>query len=55
MCIRDRYVYWWTGILFPFQYSDDREELEGYLGSQVVSSLMEIAEELKKMCIRDRV
>lgn len=39
----------WTGILFPFQYSDDREELEGYLGSQVVSSLMEIAKELKKV------
>ena len=46
---KEEYVYWWTGILFPFQYSDDREELEGYLGSQVVSSLMEIAKELKKV------
>ena len=43
---KEEYVYWWTGILFPFQYSRDREELEGYLGSQVVSSLMRIAEKL---------
>lgn len=46
---KEEYVYWWTGILFPFQYSDDREQLEGYLGDQIVSSLMAIAEELKKV------
>ena len=45
---KEEYVYWWTGILFPFQYSRDREELEGYLGNQVVSSLMRIAQELEK-------
>ena len=45
---KEEYVYWWTGILFPFQYSRDREELEGYLGSQVVSSLMRIAEKLEE-------
>ncbi len=44
---KEEYVYWWTGILFPFQYSDDRNELEGYLGNQVVSSLMEIADGLR--------
>lgn len=46
---KEEYVYWWTGILFPFQYSNDRKELEGYLGDQVVSSLMAIAEELRKV------
>lgn len=46
---KEEYVYWWTGILFPFQYSDDRDELEAYLGNQVVSSLMEIAGELRKV------
>lgn len=45
---KEEYVYWWTGILFPFQYSRDRKELESYLGSQVVSSLMRIAEKLEK-------
>ncbi len=44
---KEEYVYWWTGILFPFQYSDDRDELEAYLGNQVVSSLMEIADGLR--------
>lgn len=46
---KEEYVYWWTGILFPFQYSSDRDELENYLGNQVVSSLMSIADELRKV------
>lgn len=46
---KEQFVYWLTGILSPFQYSENREELEGYLGDQVVSSLMEIAAELKKV------
>lgn len=46
---KEEYVYWWTGILYPFQYSSDRSELEAYLGNQIVSSLMAIAEELKKV------
>lgn len=45
----DRFVYWWTGILYPFQYAKDRERLEQYLGKQLVSSLMPVAEELKKV------
>lgn len=44
---KEKFVYWWTGILYPFQYSDDRKTLEGYLGNQLVSSLMPIAEKLK--------
>ena len=46
---KEQFVYWWTGVLFPFQYSNDRSELERYLGEQVVSSLMETAEELRKI------
>lgn len=46
---KEKFVYWWTGILYPFQYSDDRKTLEGYLGNQLVSSLMPIAEKLKKV------
>lgn len=46
---KEEVVYWWTGILFPFQYSNDRKELEKYLGSQVVGALMSIADELGKV------
>jgi hypothetical protein len=45
---KEAFVYWWTGVLFPFQYSRNREELEAYLGEQVVGSLIAVAEELKK-------
>ncbi len=45
---KEKTVYWWTGILLPFQYSSDRQELEKYLGSQITDSLMKIAGELKK-------
>lgn len=45
----EQVVYWWTGILFPFQYSRDREMLEEYLGNQIVSSLMAVAETLGKV------
>ena len=46
---KEEFVYWWTGILYPFQYSEDRNTLEGYLGNQLVSSLMPIAAELRKI------
>lgn len=46
---KETFVYWWTGILFPFQYSNDRKELQAYLGNQVVDSLMGIASELGKV------
>lgn len=45
---KEDYIFWWTGVLFPFQYSQDRNELEKYLGSQVVESILPVAEELKK-------
>ncbi|THE11847.1 hypothetical protein E1I69_13245 [Bacillus timonensis] len=46
---KEEFVYWMTGILYPFQYSENREELEEFLGEQVVSALMEVASELKKV------
>ena len=45
---KEEYIFWWTGVLFPFQYSHDRKELEKYLGPQVVSSILPVAEELKR-------
>lgn len=46
---KEEFVYWWTGILLPFQYSSDRDQLEEYLGSQVVGALMDIAGELREI------
>jgi len=44
---REEFVYWWTGVLLPFQYSQSREELEKFIGGQVVGAVMGIAEKLK--------
>jgi hypothetical protein len=41
------FVYWFTGILLPFQYSDDETSLRRLLGSQVTKALMPIAQELR--------
>jgi hypothetical protein len=46
---KEKFVYWWTGILFPFQYSANREELEVYLGEQIVGSLIGVANDLLKI------
>lgn len=45
---KEDFIYWWTGVLFPFQYSRSRQELEDFLGEQVVAALMKVAEALKK-------
>ena len=45
----NEFVYWWTGILYPFQYSRDRKTLEKYLGNQITESLIAISEELSKV------
>ena len=44
----EKFVYWWTGVLLPYQYTNSRKELEGYLGEQVVGALSAIAEKLKE-------
>lgn len=40
------FVQWFTGILMPFQYSDDETELRAYLGSQITDALAPIAQKL---------
>ena len=44
-----RFVRWFTGILMPFQYSDDESELRGYLGSQMTEQLAPIAAALRQV------
>lgn len=41
------HVRWFTGILLPFQYSDDLETARGYLGSQMTDALGAIAARLR--------
>lgn len=45
----EKNVYWWTGILLPFQYARDRETLEAYLGDQIVGALMSVADALSEV------
>ncbi|WP_157560935.1 hypothetical protein [Humibacter albus] len=42
-----RFVQWFTGILMPFQYSNDENEVRAYLGSQITDALIPIAAELR--------
>jgi hypothetical protein len=48
--VKQDYVYWFTGILMPFQYSNDPENLRRFLGSQITEALSPIAEKLRKIC-----
>ncbi|MFI8593095.1 hypothetical protein ACIGCK_01515 [Microbacterium sp. NPDC078428] len=41
------FVRWFTGILLPFQYSDDDSEARAYLGSQMTEALGPIARTLR--------
>lgn len=43
------FVYWFTGILLPFQYSDDERTLRRFLGSQITKALAPIAQELRSI------
>lgn len=43
------FVYWFTGILMPFQYASDEESLKRYLGSQITTALAPIAHELREV------
>ena len=44
-----QFRYWFTGILLPFQYSDDDATLTAYLGSQITRSLGPVAAELRQL------
>ncbi|WP_157560936.1 hypothetical protein [Humibacter albus] len=41
------FVRWFTGILLPFQYSEDDLAARAYLGSQITEALMPIARKLR--------
>ena len=47
--IHDRFTYWFTGILMPFQYAEDEEDVRRFVGRQVAQALMPIARELRKV------
>jgi hypothetical protein len=46
---RQEFVYWFTGILLPFQYAQDEISLRRLLGSQVTKSLAPVAQELRRI------
>ncbi|GAB3616343.1 hypothetical protein GCM10027416_09000 [Okibacterium endophyticum] len=45
--IHDRFTQWFTGILMPFQYAENDEEVRRYVGRQIARSLSPIANELR--------
>lgn len=47
--LHKRFVTWFTGILMPFQYSDDEATLTSFLGSQITRSLGPIAASLREV------
>lgn len=47
--INDRFTYWFTGILMPFQYSESEEEVRHFVGRQMADALLPIARELREI------
>ncbi|SFN60827.1 hypothetical protein [Mycetocola miduiensis] len=47
--IHDRFTYWFTGILMPFQYAEDEEDVRRFVGRQMAEALMPIARELREV------
>ncbi len=45
--VHDRFVYWFTGILMPFQYAEDEQDVRRFVGKQVAEALMPVARELR--------
>ncbi|GAA1133769.1 hypothetical protein [Microbacterium aurantiacum] len=45
--INDEFTYWFTGILMPFQYAENEEDVRRYVGEQIAGALMPIARELR--------
>ena len=42
-----RFTYWFTGILMPFQYAEDEDDVRRYVGRQIAEALTPIARELR--------
>lgn len=47
--IHDRFTYWFTGILMPFQYAEDEEDVRRFVGRQMAEALTPIARELREV------
>ncbi|MFI8594021.1 hypothetical protein ACIGCK_06270 [Microbacterium sp. NPDC078428] len=45
--INDTFTHWFTGILMPFQYAEDEEDVRRYVGRQIAGALMPVARELR--------
>lgn len=45
--VHDRFVYWFTGILMPFQYAVDEEDVRHFVGKQMARELLPVARELR--------
>jgi hypothetical protein len=46
--IHDRFTPWFTGIMMPFQYANDEDDLRRFVGKQMVDALVPIARELRR-------
>jgi hypothetical protein len=46
---RADFVHWFTGVLMPFQYAEDDDEVRRYLGAQVTEALAPVARELREL------
>jgi hypothetical protein len=44
---KQEFVYWFTGILLPFQYAHDEASVRRFLGSQITNALWPIAQVLR--------
>jgi hypothetical protein len=47
--VHDRFTYWFTGIMMPFQYAEDEEDVRRFVGRQMAEALMPIARELRNV------
>jgi hypothetical protein len=45
--IDDAFTHWFTGILMPFQYANDEDDVRRYVGRQIAEALTPIARELR--------
>lgn len=45
--LKDDFTHWFTGILMPFQYAQDEQDVRRYVGRQIAEALAPIARELR--------
>jgi hypothetical protein len=47
--VRDRFTHWFTGILMPFQYAADEQDVRRYVGGQIAGALLPVARRLRRI------